>query len=56
MGISVSTLEDLGFDSSSSLQPLLGDEHIGCTEPQASPHMGASRWEKAHGNELPSRL
>lgn len=30
MGISVSIQNDLGFDSSNSLQPLLGDKHIVC--------------------------
>lgn len=54
MGISVLTQEDLGFDYSSSLQPLLGNEHTSCTMPWVSPEMGASRWEKAHGNGVPS--
>lgn len=56
MGISVSTQEDSGFDSSNSLWSLLGDEHVGCTVPWVSPEMGASRWEKAHGNGVPSHL
>lgn len=43
MGISVSTQADLGYDSSNSLQPLLGNEHVGCTVPWVSPEMGASR-------------
>lgn len=45
MGISVLTQEDLGFDSSNSLQPVLGNEHTSCTMPWVSPEMGASRWE-----------
>lgn len=56
MGISVSDQEDSGFDSCNSLQPLLGDEHIGGTVPRLYPEMGASKWEKAHRNGVPSHL
>lgn len=33
MGISVLTQEDLGFDSSNSLQPVLGNEHTAAPRP-----------------------
>lgn len=44
MGISASTQEGSGSDSSISLQPPLWDE------PWVSPEVGVNRWEKIHGN------
>lgn len=47
MGISVSIQNDLGFDSSNSLQPLLGDKHIVCPWCLLKwvPAMGKSPWQ-----------